>query len=51
MIFATSDTGGMKVAMCEHCIVEAADTLKERKNSEAPTARTDEASDLSGTKE
>ncbi|APC12871.1 hypothetical protein RB151_032130 [Providencia rettgeri] len=51
MIFATSSKGGMNVNMCEHCIVETANALKERKNSEAPTAGTGEASDLSGTKE
>ncbi|HHR6017779.1 TPA: ClpX C4-type zinc finger protein [Providencia alcalifaciens] len=40
-----------KSHICDECITYAAKTIGIAKDSEAPTARTDEASDLSGTKE
>lgn len=46
MTFVIGTSGGTDVAICEHCIAKAVDIVKENKNSEAPTAGTDEASGL-----
>ena len=46
MPFVIGTASDVDVAICENCIAIAVDIVKERKNSEAPTARTDEASGL-----
>lgn len=49
VVFVHSNKTGTHVCICDECIADAAETVKKYKNSEAPAARTDEASVLSET--